>query len=170
MADKALIVFTRNPELGKCKTRLAKHIGDHAALDIYKFLLSHTAKVSAQVHADRYVFYSENISKNDLWDNKLFYKKLQCGTDLGKRMNNAFKALFEKDYKKVLIIGSDLMDLNAEIIETAFQKLDKHNYVIGPAEDGGYYLLGMKSLNENIFQVKNWGTETVYNQTISKSY
>jgi rSAM/selenodomain-associated transferase 1 len=162
----ALIIFTRNPELGKCKTRLAKTIGDQSALDIYKYLLQHTANVSKKVDASRYVFYSETIRQNDIWENKYFNKKLQSGSDLGERMLNAFTDLFKADYKNVLIIGSDLLDLNETIIADAFAKLETTDVVIGPAEDGGYYLLGMKSLQENIFKNKDWGTETVRTETL----
>lgn len=168
MSKNALIVFTRNPELGKCKTRLAKVIGDENALDIYKHLLQHTANVSLKVEASRNVFYSEIINNNDIWDNNHFSKKLQNGNDLGERMQNAFEQLFKLNYEKVIIIGSDLLDLNEAIIENAFKKLDNHDLTIGPAKDGGYYLLGMKKLHPTVFDIENWGTETVYKQTISK--
>ena len=85
-SKKALIIFTRNPELGKCKTRLAKTIGNENALEVYKYLLNHTASISKNVTADRYVFYSENIINEDLWDSNIFRKKLQKGDDLGQRM------------------------------------------------------------------------------------
>ena len=68
MCDKALIIFTRNPELGKCKTRLAKSIFYEEALKVYKHLLSHTAEVAKKVNAERFVFYSENIQDEDIWD------------------------------------------------------------------------------------------------------
>jgi rSAM/selenodomain-associated transferase 1 len=168
MSKNALIVFTRNPELGKCKTRLAKVIGDENALDVYKYLLQHTADVSLKVDASSYVFYSEAINKNDIWKNNHFNKKLQNGDDLGQRMHNAFDELFKLNYEKVIIIGSDLLDLNETIIENAFKALDNHDLTIGPAEDGGYYLLGMKKSHPTIFNIKDWGTETVYKQTISK--
>ncbi len=168
ISKNALIVFTRNPELGKCKTRLAKVIGDENALEIYKYLLQHTANVTLEIDASRYVFYSEAINKNDLWKNDLFNKELQDGSDLGIRMQNAFKKLFAYGHEKVIIIGSDLLDLNPTIINEAFNKLDSNDIVIGPAEDGGYYLLGMKTLHPTIFKIENWGTETVYKQTISK--
>ncbi|TCK67427.1 hypothetical protein DFQ05_1203 [Winogradskyella wandonensis] len=161
----ALIIFTRNPELGKCKTRLAKSVGDEEALKIYKHLLQHTADVTKTVNAERFVFYSENIHQNDIWDNAFFNKQLQEGNDLGERMQNAFETLFLKDFKKIIIVGSDLLDLDTTIIETAFEKLDKNDAVIGPAADGGYYLLGMRSLNKNVFKNKDWGTETVLEQT-----
>lgn len=166
-SKKALIIFTRNPELGQCKTRLAKTIGDEAALKIYTYLLKHTAMVSEPIKADKYVFYSENIKKNDFWNIDVFRKKLQYGTDLGSRMENAFSELFGLGYEKVMIIGSDLLDLNQHHIENAFEKLNQHDMVIGPSKDGGYYLLGMKTIHENIFRNKAWGTDTVLKYTLN---
>ena len=166
-SKKALIIFTRNPELGQCKTRLAKAIGDEAALKIYKYLLQHTSSVSQQVKADKYVFYSDTIKKNDLWDESIFRKKLQSGSDLGSRMHNAFSELFGLGYENIIIIGSDLLDLNQNIIEEAFQKLNQHDVVIGPSKDGGYYLLGMKKIYESVFKNKTWGTETVLEDTLN---
>ena len=165
-SKKALIIFTRNPELGKCKTRLAKTIGNENALEVYKYLLNHTASISKNVTADRYVFYSENIINEDLWDSNIFRKKLQKGDDLGQRMLNAFADLLEIGYDKVIIIGSDLLDLNAEQVNTAFAQLDFNDIVIGPAIDGGYYLLGLKNLYRNIFENKKWSTSSVLKDTL----
>lgn len=166
-SKKALIIFTRNPELGKCKTRLAKTIGDEAALKIYTFLLKHTATITEFVKADKYVFYSEHIKTNDLWNIDVFRKKLQSGTDLGSRMENAFSELFNLGYEKIMIIGSDLLDLNQQIIDHAFDQLIHHDVVIGPSKDGGYYLLGMKMMHQDIFKNKAWGTETVLKDTLN---
>lgn len=166
-SKKALIIFARNPELGKCKTRLAKTIGDQSALDIYKFLLQHTADISKKAIADKYVFYSESIQKNDLWDDAIFRKKLQKGHDLGQRMLNAFHELFQMGYEKVAIIGSDLLDLDTDTIDLAFSQLDHFDYVIGPAMDGGYYLLGMKHLFLQVFENKIWSTSTVLQDTLN---
>ena len=163
----ALIIFTRNPELGKCKTRLAKTLGDEAALDIYKHLLQHTAQISEQVTADRFVFYSEEIYTNDLWNSTNFRKKLQNGSDLGERMHNAFSELFNSGYEKIIIIGSDLLDLTPLYIEEAFKTLDTNDVTIGPAKDGGYYLLGSKEMHPTIFQHKTWGTSTVLKDTLT---
>ena len=83
-------------------------------------------------------------------------------------MQNAFKNGFENGYQKIIIVGSDLYDLSPKIINQAFKELDNSDAVIGPAQDGGYYLLGMKTPHSSVFKIKNWGTETVYKQTISK--
>lgn len=165
-SKNALIIFTRNPELGKCKTRLAKTIGDENALEVYKYLLQHTASISEVIQADRYVFYSEHIIDNDIWDSKKFRKKMQKGSDLGERMLNAFSGLLNRGYEKVAIIGSDLLDLDSGVIETAFRQLDFNDVVIGPAQDGGYYLLAMKALFDHLFKNKNWSTASVLDATL----
>ena len=166
MSKNLLLVFTRNPALGKVKTRLAKTVGDKRALEIYTFLLERTRDIAAKVTADKAVYYSVKIRENDIWDATIFQKHLQVGEDLGIRMLHAFKNGFETGYEKVLIIGSDLYDLTSETIENAFIALENNEVVIGPAEDGGYYLLGMNSLEEKVFKNKDWGTETVRKDTL----
>ena len=166
MSKNLLLIFTRNPELGKAKTRLAKTVGDETALEIYKFLLQKTKDVSSKVNADKAVYYSVKVRENDIWDKYIFQKYQQFGKDLGIRMQNAFKNGFDADYKKVMIIGSDLYDLSSSTIDDAFHQLENNDVVIGPAEDGGYYLLGMKSLQKKVFENKNWGTETVREDTL----
>ena len=162
-----LLIFTRNPELGKAKTRLAKSVGDETALDIYKFLLNKTKEISQDLTCDKAVYYSVKVRENDIWDASIYQKHQQKGSDLGIRMQNAFQNTFDAGYEKVMIIGSDLYDLTPEIIEDAFVKLNTNDVVIGPAEDGGYYLLGMKVLQPNIFQYKEWGTSSVRKETLS---
>ena len=166
MPKKLLLVFTRNPELGKVKTRLAKKVGAETALKIYTFLLERTRDIAAKVASDKAVYYSVKIRENDIWDATIFQKHQQFGEDLGLRMLHAFKNGFKAGYEKVMIIGSDLYDLTAETIENAFIALEKNEVVIGPAEDGGYYLLGMNSLEEKVFKNKDWGTETVRKDTL----
>ncbi|CAM3305766.1 TIGR04282 family arsenosugar biosynthesis glycosyltransferase [Aequorivita lipolytica] len=165
-SKKALIIFTRNPELGKVKTRLAKSVGDESALKIYKFLLKHTVEITENLNVDKYVFYSENIHRDDIWNPDIFRKKIQTGLDLGERMKNAFSEVLEMGYEKVMIVGSDIYELKQKDIEKAFGILDTGQFVIGPATDGGYYLLGMKELNSEIFKNKNWGTSTVLEATL----
>lgn len=167
MKENLVLIFTRNPELGKVKTRLAATIGDKNALDIYNYLLNHTQEIISKIDATRRVLYSEEINKNDIWDNDLYQKQTQFGTHLGARMKNAFADGFTDDFKKIVIIGTDLYDLEVSDIENAFSELEKNDVVIGPAEDGGYYLLGLKFIPNGIFSNKNWGTNTVLSNTLS---
>jgi len=166
-SKNALIIFTRNPELGKVKTRLAATVGNQSALEIYEFLISHIVKVSENTTVDKYVFYSEIIQENDAWNSEIFRKKLQHGNDLGDRMHHAFQQLFKVGYEKVVIVGSDIYELNQQDIEAAFQTLETDDVVIGPAKDGGYYLLGIRELNSALFRNKKWGTHTVFEETMS---
>ncbi|MGY8913716.1 MAG: TIGR04282 family arsenosugar biosynthesis glycosyltransferase [Flavobacteriales bacterium] len=162
-----LLIFTRNPELGKCKTRLAAKVGDHTALEIYTFLLDHTHNITKGVSATKEVHYSEKIWENDIWENTHYYKKTQQGKDLGDRMLNAFHDGFEAGYKNIIIIGSDMYDLSSEDLNNAFEQLNKSDFVIGPAEDGGYYLLGMSKITASLFKNKAWGTPTVLKDTLN---
>ena len=166
MNKNLIIVFTRNPEHGKVKTRLAKIIGDDSALNIYKFLLNHTEQTIRNIDCDKAIYYSEKIWDNDIWDTAFYQKHQQKGNDLGTKMLNAFKNAFNNKYEKIVIVGSDLFDLKSQHIKEAFKKLDNNNVVIGPAKDGGYYLLGMKNLHSQVFLNKDWGTDTVRDDTL----
>ncbi len=166
-SNNLLLVFIKNPELGKVKTRLAKSIGHNTALKIYHYLLLRTHHITNQVSCHKAVYYSDKIIEKDLWDVNSYLKYLQKGDDLGIRMLNAFKNSFETGYKKVIVIGSDLYDLTPQIIEEAFLSLNTNDFVIGPAKDGGYYLLGMKKLQTTIFKNKAWGTSTVKKDTLN---
>ena len=164
--SNCLLIFTRNPELGKVKSRLAKGVGKENALTIYKKLLQHTQEVVVQIDCERWVGYSVSVRNNDLWPESNFKKFKQEGADLGKRMQHAFEKAFAAGHTKVIIVGSDLYDLRPKHIEEALKSLDTHDTVIGPAQDGGYYLLGMKTLMPEVFSGKEWGTETVYKATV----
>ncbi len=96
MMKEALIIFTKNPEAGKVKTRLAATIGNEAALSVYVQLLSHTVSITNYLPVDKFVFYSSHILQEDIWNNKHFFKHVQAGSDLGERMKNAFAAIFKK--------------------------------------------------------------------------
>lgn len=166
-SENLLLIFTRNPELGKCKTRLAATLGDEKALEIYTFLLAHTAKITENVTAVKRVYYSESIGQGDIWDGTIYDKELQRGNDLGARMSEAFQAGFSSGFKKIIIIGSDMYDLDTADLEHAFSVLDDSDYVMGPAQDGGYYLMGMKSYNPALFEHKDWGKETVLQDSLN---
>jgi rSAM/selenodomain-associated transferase 1 len=163
----ALIVFTRNPALRKVKTRLAATVGDQAALDIYTFLLKHTVSITKEVQADVFVFYSEAIREHDLWNNGRFHKRLQQGDDLGARMQHAFEQVLGLGYERAIVIGSDMYDLSTAEIDRAFTALQEADVVIGPAQDGGYYLLGLKKILPELFKNKAWGTDTVLRATLN---
>lgn len=165
MEENHLIIFVKNPVLGKVKTRLAAGIGNEKALEIYLQLLALTRTVSETVNCTRHVFYSDEI-ENDAWDDDKFNKHVQEGDDLGERMKNAFAKVFALGAKKAVIIGSDCPQLTSEIVVESFRILNENDVVIGPAEDGGYYLLGMKNLHAFLFENKEWSTDSVFKDTV----
>ncbi len=166
--SKNLIIFIKNPILGTVKTRLAKSVGAEQALAIYKDLLEQCRLETSKVDAHRFLFYSQEI-KEDGWPDDFFIKNLQEDGDLGERINGAFHTVFKEKEEKTLIIGSDCYDLTAAIIEQAFEELDKADLVIGPANDGGYYLLGTKKFFPLLFEGISWSTSQVFDQTVGQA-
>ena len=161
-----LIIFTRKPELGKVKTRLATDIGNENALKVYNYLLSYSAGITKNVNADKHVWYTSEIQNEDSWDSSIFQKHLQPDGDLGAKMKFAFDHAFQSNYENVIIIGSDLLDIDETLINQAFKLLNYNEVVIGPATDGGYYLLGLNEMIESVFLNKSWGSDDVFNETI----
>ncbi|MDZ7935913.1 MAG: TIGR04282 family arsenosugar biosynthesis glycosyltransferase [Emticicia sp.] len=169
--ENAIIVFIKNPVLGKVKTRLAATVGNERALTIYHELMHHTMSVTKHLEIDKYLFYSDFVDENDIWENDKFLKSVQFQThDLGLKMASAFSVAFQNKHKKALIIGSDCLELNTEIIKEAYSKLSENEVVIGPAFDGGYYLIGFnfeeigtqcEGVFEKIFLGKEWSHEGV---------
>lgn len=162
-----LLIFIKNPELGKAKTRLAQSVGPERALKIYEALLQHTRQLALAVDARRLLFYSAYIDEEDLWAKEDFTKYLQVAGGLGERMTAAFAQAFAAGGGPVLIIGSDCAQLTPAIVEQGLQSLETHDFVIGPAEDGGYYLIGMRAFHPEVFQNITWSTEEVLPQTLA---
>ncbi|MBM9576900.1 TIGR04282 family arsenosugar biosynthesis glycosyltransferase [Leptospira sp. 201903070] len=167
-SDKSLILFLRNPAFGRVKTRLAKTLGDKNALKVYEQLLEITKEQIKKLDAPVRLYF-DSIPDSDFsdWGNKTSIH-LQTGEDLGARMQNAFLETFQSGAEKVLIIGSDCPDLQTKHINEAFSALGSKDAVIGPAKDGGYYLLGLKSISLDIFKNIPWSSERVFAMTLEK--
>ncbi|MEZ4957356.1 MAG: TIGR04282 family arsenosugar biosynthesis glycosyltransferase [Saprospiraceae bacterium] len=161
----ALIIFIKNIVPGKVKTRLAATVGTEQAIKIYAALLERTRKEALKTNADLHVFYSNEIIKNDEWDDSLFIKNIQRGNNIGARMSNAFLDIMPP-YKKVILIGGDIAQISAAIIEEGFEKLMSHDFVLGPAHDGGYYLIGQTTPTPFVFENIEWSTENVSQKTL----
>lgn len=147
------------------KTRIAKDLGDEETLKVYRHLLNYTQQVCLDVHCNKFVFYSEYIRLADMFDDQVYSKHVQEGNDLGERMLNAFKKVFHYGCHQVCIVGSDCYELEPRHIEEAFNKINEADVVIGPTEDGGYYLLGMKELHPFVFNEKAWGSASILEDT-----
>ena len=166
---EALIIFVKNNEPGKVKTRLAKTLGESRALEVHRELQHQTEQAVRFLTSDKMVYYSDYVpEENPLWPQERYHHFVQKGTGLGERMSNAFEELFDKGYEKVCIIGSDCPYITQDILENAFNRLLETDVVIGPSRDGGYYLLGLVEPREELFEDINWGGSQVFDKTIQK--
>lgn len=163
-----LIVFVKNLIPGQVKTRLAADIGIDGALDVYKYLVEHTYEVTKELDCSKVVFYSEYVEIEDIWDTDEYKLQVQKGPDLGDRMLNAFEYAFDKGYERAVIVGTDCWELSEEVIEEAFNKLDDNDVVIGPATDGGYYLIGMNKLYPALFHDKKYSHDKVLSDVLTE--
>ncbi len=161
-----LIIFIKNPQAGKVKKRLAAETSDQLALQVYRKLLRNTQVICDEVAVPKAVFYSDFVDEHDHWPEHNYLKFQQQGKDLGERMENALKKGFSLGYKKLVLIGGDIVELNAEIIRQAFRLLDENEVVMGPAKDGGYYLTGMNKIYDALFSDIHWGQPVVYRESL----
>ncbi len=163
---RLLIIFTKNPEAGLVKTRLAQTVGDEKALEVYETLREHTALVTATVEAERQVYYSRFIPSSDLFFTSKFTFKLQEGEDLGARMLHAIRTGFQTGFRHIVLIGTDCYELSSDTLNQAFNALERSDAVIGPAIDGGFYLIGVNMLLPELFLNRQWSTPEVCRETI----
>ena len=166
MSSDRLIIFLRNPELGEVKTRLAQSVGDTKALEVYQKLLTHTMDVTNQWNGKKVLYFTKTVLPGDKTKYK-FSKKTQTDGDLGHKMKDAIEAELKK-HDKVCVIGTDCPELSKEILDEAFEALDLMDVVVGPAIDGGYYLIGMKKVIPELFEDVEWGTSNVMNATLNQ--
>lgn len=194
MTGNYLIVFLKYPEPGKVKTRLSKSIGSENAVELYRlFVESILEQTSDQMgnaqnkidsccetkkKYETLLFFTPEERKTDIltWLGNNHNIYLQKGKDLGERMSNAFKAACDLGAKSVIIIGSDTPTLEKTLILKAFELLNQNDVIIGPAKDGGYYLLGLSFITDTftklnaglIFSDIEWSSSNVYSQTMAK--
>ena len=164
--DAGLVVFLRLPEKGKVKTRLAATLGEEAALEIYKKLVSITLDIVIRSEIPTYLFYTDGLPLAPTRDTRFSYH-IQADGDLGSRMADALSFVLSL-HQKALIIGSDCPGLTPEILDAGYRSLDEKDIVLGPADDGGYYLLGCIELHPALFANIKWSTPSVLDQTIEK--
>lgn len=172
--NSALLIFIKNPELGKVKTRLAATIGNEKALEVFKKLLVNIHDKSLNVRADKLLFYSTFVNQNDIWENDVFNKYIQNQSpDLGQRMLSAFEEARDLGYTKALIVGSDIYEISTEILQEGFELLEDAETVLGPSHDGGYYAIGFNfekihspNFLQDVFLNKTWSHEHVAQEAL----
>ena len=168
-----LLVFAREPVLGRVKTRLAADIGAEQALAVYRELLALTAAAATAAQVPATVWLAEApvpaadpAQPRPEWPG-LPWRVQPAADSLGTRMAQAFATAFASGAGRVVIIGTDCPGLSAELLRRAFAVLVTHDVVVGPADDGGYYLLGLRELQPALFENKDWSTATVLPATLA---
>lgn len=168
---ECLIIFTRYPEAGKTKTRMIPTLGAEGAAALQRQMTEHTIANAKKLRASRplvvevhFAGGTEQLMQDWLGSDLVYYP--QSEGDLGKRMNSAFERALARGMTRVVIIGTDCPDLSIKLMIQAFQAFSQHDLVLGPADDGGYYLIGLRRLIPELFEDISWGTSQVRGQTV----
>lgn len=171
---RRLIVMTRIPEAGRVKTRLIPVLGAEGAATLHEALLRKTLHFADQHSQKTDVYVEVRYTGGTLSSIEAFSSGLtgtwreQQGTDLGRRMQLAIEEAFVEGSRQVIVIGTDCPDLSPEILDDAWRQLDHNDVVLGPATDGGYYLIGVNQPDVRLFFGIDWGTESVFRQTLER--
>jgi uncharacterized protein len=168
---RCIVIFVRYPEKGAVKSRLAQAVGEEFVVSLYEaFVDDLLAALARSGHPFRIAFTpadrgEEILRRFGRWDGFP-----QSGADLGNRMKNAFQRCFAEGFGGVALIGSDIPDLPPKIFGEAFAALDDRGAVIGPAADGGYYLIGFRreTFVPEVFEGIAWSTERVFAETLER--
>lgn len=166
--DTAIALMAKNPVPGLVKTRLAQDLGEQKALEIYLQLLKRTIlTMNGQNVADKIIYHSPELLHDASWASNIFNHELQEEGDLGDRILDVFQFNLDR-YKKLIIIGADCPGLKSKHLDKAKRALDIVDVVLGPSDDGGYYLIGLKKAHPSLFENIPWSTETVFEETLSR--
>lgn len=170
---KAVLVFAKPPRPGHVKTRLRGRLTAQEAAEVHLACVKDTAAMVASVGGYRKWLLvagrlgaTQKLAQQALLSSR-WRLGVQTGHDLGARLERAFRTHFEAGAKKVVVVGTDTPWMGPQRIVRAFQLLDAADVVIGPTEDGGYYLIGARRLVPEMFRGIRWGTETVSAQTLA---
>ena len=170
MRDR-LVLFAKVPEFGRAKTRLARDVGEGAARDLAEAFVLDTLSTSARVEGVQVaVAYSPTTGED--WFRARAPGALlvqQPETDFGSRMCRAMDAMFEDGAKRCVMIGMDTPQLEPARIESAFEALKESDVCLGPSEDGGYYLIGLRAPAPQLFEGVAWSTASVLAETRSRA-
>ncbi len=166
-----LILFVKYPFHGQVKTRLANSLGQITAARIYKHLVTGLLAGLETAPVNLKIFFTPADTEHKFrkWLGNNYSYAEQAGEHLGERMKNAFARVFKESFKNAVLIGSDVPDLRADLINRAFTALNKHDVVIGPSVDGGYYLIGFgaDTFVPQAFEGITWGSNKVLEQTFA---
>ena len=170
-SSERLILFTRYPEPGRTKTRLIPVLGPHGAANLQKQMTEHLLARTTSFVSDRRVdmevrYEGGNRALMEGWLGSHISYRSQGRGDLGSRMAQAFSQAFKQGKKRVVIAGSDCPGINEATVRNAFDLLDQFDLVLGPANDGGYYLIGLRQEEPRLFENVPWGAAEVGARTL----
>lgn len=168
-----LAVFVKAPVAGQVKTRLAAEIGAQAAADLYRSLgRSAVSACSGPLH-ETVVWFTpraaRTLVREWLGDLAVAEYRPQPGGTLGSRLIAAFRHHFQAGAGRVVLMGSDCPGIDVPLLSKAFGSLDEHDLVLGPAQDGGYYLIGLRRPEPRLFRRVSWSTDSVLAQTLARA-
>jgi rSAM/selenodomain-associated transferase 2/rSAM/selenodomain-associated transferase 1 len=170
-SSERLVLFTRYPEPGKTKTRLIPFLGPHGAADLQKQMTEHVLSRAGGFVGDRRIdmevrYEGGNRGLMEEWLGGHISYRSQGRGDIGTRMSQAFSQAFNQGKKRVVIVGSDCPGINGATVRSAFDLLGQFDLVLGPANDGGYYLIGLRQEESKLFEDVPWGTVEVGARTL----
>ncbi|GAK61556.1 hypothetical protein U27_01457 [Candidatus Vecturithrix granuli] len=169
---ECVLFYVKWPEPGKVKTRLAADIGDEHAAGFYRCFILDMLAALAHNPQPICICYAPAESEFNFrrWLGPAYYYLPQSGDDLGERMQRSFQQAFQRGFESACLVGSDLPALPPEYVNEAFTRLHQYDSVIGPSNDGGYYLIGFRreTFFPEIFQNIAWSQPTVYQVTLAK--
>lgn len=167
--ERIVILFVKLPEKGKVKSRLARGIGDGPALLLYECMVQDTIDMLKRTKFPFRIFFDppQELEALRSWLGAFYSYIPQAGSDVGERMESAFQQVFDEGAEEAVLIGTDIPGLTASVIIDAFGAFERHDAVIGPANDGGYYLIGFRSrsFTPSVFRTMTWSTERVFLET-----
>ena len=168
--NESLIIFSRYPEPGKTKTRMIPALGATGAAELQRQMTEHTLNNAQQLLSSRDLTIEVHFTGGSqqlmtAWLGRNLHYVPQVSGDLGQKMRSAFDRAFNMGNQRVLIIGIDCPGIDQVILNEAFNSLQNHDLVLGIAEDGGYYLIGLNRPVPQLFHNITWGTDQVLNQT-----
>ncbi len=169
---KSIVIFIKYPTPGKVKTRLGAQVGLDLAANLYHIFIGKTFQLARNSVADQiFVAYDpeEQFNKYSQIIPSEFKHFPQKGDNLGSRLSNAFDYVFSQESNKVIVLGSDSPTLPTDFVNEAFNRLDGNDLVLGPAEDGGYYLIGLKLSHKGLFENIKWSSVSVLDTTVQRA-
>ena len=172
LGPDVLGVFVKAPAPGRVKTRLAAEVGAHTAAEIYRHLGRRVVSACGSPGHETVVWFAPAEARPAVRDwlkglSVAAYRSQVSGT-LGARLDAAFRQHFQEGARRVIMIGSDCLGVDAGLVSRALAGLDEHDLVLGPAHDGGYYLIGLRAPVPQLFDGIAWSTDAVLRQTVAR--